>query len=126
MAEGIFKSIDKNLEVFSAGTEPAAEVHPKAIEVLKEIGIDISGNIPKKVDQYLDNAFDFVITVCDSANETCPVFTGKVGKRIHNSFEDPAKVHGSEEEVMNSFRKVRDEIKAYCYKFYLMNTSCCS
>lgn len=118
MAEGILKSLNQNLEVFSAGTDIAKEVHPKAIKVMKEIGIDISSSFPKKVHQFLDQSFDYVITVCDSAKESCPNFTGKVNQRLHIGFEDPAKATGTEEEILNVFRKVRDEIYSEFKKFY--------
>ena len=86
---------------------------------MKEIGIDIGSGYPKNVDQFIDSSFDYVITVCDNAKETCPVFTGKVLHRLHIGFEDPAEAVGSEEEVLGVFRKVRDEIKEDFYKFYL-------
>ena len=111
MAEGILKSFDRNLQVYSAGTKPASRVHPKAIKVLNEINIDINKNIPKNVDLYLGESFDYVITVCDNAKETCPVFLGKVKNRLHIGFIDPSDAKGSEEEILNEFRKIRDEIK---------------
>lgn len=118
MAEGILKKIDKNLEIYSAGTEIAKEVHPYAIQVMKEISIDISNNYPKSVNQFLDIDFDFVITVCDDAKEKCPNFTGKVKKRLHIGFRDPAKKVGSEEEILNFFREIRDEIYKKFNEFY--------
>lgn len=118
MAEGFLKSFDQELEVFSAGTKPSFKVHPKAIEVMNEIGIDLSKNFPKMVDQFLNEPFDYVITVCDNAKETCPVFIGKVGKQLHIGFEDPAEATGTEEEILNTFRRIRDEIKNDFYKFY--------
>lgn len=119
MAEGFLKSFDKNLEVFSAGTNPSSQVHPKAIQVMKEVGIDLSKNYPKMVDKFLNDSFDYVITVCDNAKETCPVFIGKVGKQLHIGFEDPADAKGTEEEILNTFRRIRDEIKKDFYEFYL-------
>lgn len=116
MAEGILKSLDPSLEVYSAGTQPAQRVHPFAIKVMAEIGIDISNNYPKNVDQFIDKSFDLVLTVCDSAKETCPMFTGKVSQKIHHSFDDPACAAGDEQEVLSVFRRVRDEIYAYCKK----------
>lgn len=118
MAEGFLKSFDSSLQVYSAGTNPAPRVSSKAIQVMKEIGIDISQNKPKDVSLFLKEPFDFVITVCDNAKETCPVFTGKVKGRLHMGFEDPAEAEGSEEEVLTVFRRVRDEIKEGFYKFY--------
>lgn len=114
MAEGILKHLNPNLVVYSAGTKPAEKVHPYAIKVLNEIGIDISKNYPKLVDDFLDKSFDIVLTVCDSAKETCPVFTGNVKERLHHSFYDPASATGSQEEILSTFRKVRDEIFEFC------------
>ena len=118
MAEGFLKSFDPHLEVFSAGTSPASRVHPRAIAVMKEAGIDISGNSPKSVDQYLSLPFDYVITVCDNAKEQCPVFLGTVKHRLHIGFDDPAEAFGTDEEVMAEFRRVRDEIREGFKKFY--------
>lgn len=118
MAEGFLKSFDKNLEVFSAGTKPSSQVHPKAIQVMKEMEIDLSGNYPKHSDQFINDPFDYVITVCDNAKESCPVFMGKVGKQLHIGFEDPADATGTEEEVLAVFRKIRDEIKRDFFEFY--------
>ncbi len=118
MAEGFLKSFDENLEVYSAGTKPAERVNPFAIKAMKEVGIDISNGIPENVDKYLSQSFDYVITVCDNAKETCPVFIGKVGKQLHIGFEDPADAVGTEEEILAVFRKVRDEIKRDFYEFY--------
>ncbi len=111
MAEGILKELHPEWEVFSAGTKPAYKIHPLAIKVMFEIGIDISHNKPKSVDQFIHESFDYVITVCDGARETCPVFSGKVQHRLHIGFEDPALATGTEEEQLKVFRKVRDEIK---------------
>jgi arsenate reductase (thioredoxin) len=111
MAEGFLKSFDKELEVYSAGTKPAEKVNPYAVKVMKEEGIDISSGIPEDVNKYINESFDYVITVCDNAKETCPVFLGKVKERLHIGFEDPADAEGSEEEVLPVYRRVRDEIK---------------
>ena len=125
MAEGFLKSFPKGmdyhnseLEVYSAGTNPSKQVHPKAIQVMKEVGIDLSKNYPKMVDKFLSESFDYVITVCDNAKETCPVFVGKVTNRLHMGFEDPADATGTEEEILHVFRKVRDQIKNEFLKFY--------
>ena len=118
MAEGFLKSFDSELEVYSAGTNPSSAVNPKAIKVMNEIGVDISGGTPEYVDKYLDRSFDYVITVCDNAKETCPVFIGKVNKQLHIGFEDPADAEGSDEEVLAVFRKVRDQIKTEFTKFF--------
>jgi arsenate reductase len=119
MAEGFLKSFDSSLEVFSAGTFPATRVHPRAIAVMKEAGIDISSHSPKSVDQFLPLPFDYVVTVCDNAKEQCPVFSGKVKHRLHIGFDDPAGAFGSDEEVMAEFRRVRDEIREGFRRFYL-------
>lgn len=111
MAEGFLKSFDSSLHVVSAGTKAAARVHPTAIKVMKEIGIDLTKNYPKTVEQFLSQPFDYVITVCGNAKETCPVFLGDVKHRMHIGFDDPAEATGTEEEVLKVFRRVRDEIK---------------
>jgi arsenate reductase (thioredoxin) len=118
MAEGFLKSFDARLEVFSAGTFPAQNANPYAIRVMKEMNIDISQNKPKSVDLFLDNPFDYVITVCDDAKESCPYFSGQVGHRLHIGFEDPAKATGSEEELLNEYRMIRDQIREEFLKFY--------
>jgi len=121
MAQGFLKSFDKNIIVCSAGTEPAKQVNQKAVQVMKEAGIDISHRTPKLVDQYLNDEWDYVITVCDHANETCPVFTGKVKQRLHIGFEDPAGITGTEEFVLNEYRRIRDLIKEKFWSFYKRN-----
>ena len=118
MAEGILKSLDPTLQVFSAGVEPAVAVSRRAIKVMQEIGIDISAQYPKNVNQFLARSFDYVITVCDHANETCPVFSGVVKNREHLGFSDPTKYEGDSAEVLQEFRRVRDEIKEQFSKFY--------
>ena len=121
MAEGFLKSLDKNLEVFSAGTKPAERVNPFAVKAMKEIGIDISEGIPENVEEYVSQSFDYVITVCDNAKESCPVFIGKVKHQLHIGFDDPADVVGTEEEIMPVYRRVRDEIRDQFQKFYNEN-----
>ena len=118
MAEGFLKSFDENLEVYSAGTKPAEKVNLFAIKAMKEVGIDISNGVAENVDKYLSQSFDYVITVCDNAKETCPVFMGDVNHRLHIGFDDPADAVGTEEEVMPVYRRVRDEIKKDFYEFY--------
>jgi arsenate reductase len=118
MAEGFLKSLDKELDVQSAGTWPASMVQYRAIAVMKEIGIDISDGIPKSVDQFLKKEFDYVITVCDNAKETCPVFAGKVKHRLHIGFDDPVEAFGTEEHIVSEFRRVRDEIRLRFRQFY--------
>jgi len=117
MAEGFLKSFDPELEVYSAGTKPAEKVNPFAVKAMKEIGIDISNGVAEDVDKYLSQSFDYVITVCDNAKETCPVFIGDVKHRLHIGFDDPAEAVGTEEEVMPVYRRVRDEIKEKFYDF---------
>jgi len=119
MAQGILQNFDKSIEVCSAGIKPAAEVHPLAIKVMNEIGVDISNHYPKLIDEYLCQEWDYVITVCGGANESCPMFTGKVGKRLHIGFDDPDAFKGSEDEILPEFRRVRDEIKSRMQDFYL-------
>ena len=110
MAEGILKNLagDK-FDVYSAGVNPTS-VHPLAKKVMKEIGIDISGQQSKSVDEFLDKGFDYVITVCDNAKQTCPFFPGN-HELLHWSFEDPAIALGSEEERLLMFRKIRDQLR---------------
>jgi len=123
MAEGFLKSFDKNLEVFSAGTKPADKVNPFAVKAMSEIGIDISNGVAEDVNKYLPQSFDYVITVCDNAKETCPVFMGSVKHRLHIGFDDPADAVGTEEEIMPVYRRVRDEINNEFYLFYKSNLS---
>jgi arsenate reductase len=118
MAHGFLQSFDKRLKVFSAGTDPASRVNPMAIDVMKRAGIDISHHSPANVDKYLKEDWDYVITVCDNANETCPVFPGKVRHRMHIGFEDPSLFKGSYVEVLNEFYMIRNEIRDEFYKLY--------
>jgi arsenate reductase len=111
MAEGLLRALaGDELAVFSAGTRPSV-VNPFAIAVMRERGIDISGQRSKHLDEFRAQPFDYVITVCDSAAETCPVFPGRA-RRIHWSFPDPAAVAGSDAERQAAFRQVRDAIEA--------------
>lgn len=121
MAEGFLRSFDPTLEVYSAGTEPASRVSSNAVAVMHEVGIDISRNSPKSVEQFIKHSFDYVITVCDDANETCPVFVGTVTHRLHMGFDDPTWTFGSQEEITNEHRRVRDEIRSAFHKFYEEN-----
>lgn len=121
MAEGLLRELDREagdnrFEVFSAGTR-ASVVRPEAIQVLREIGVDISQHRSKNVDEFIGQQFDYVITVCDHAREICPVFPGKT-QMIHQSFEDPpAPETGDEEFRLNIFRRVRDEIQQWLKGF---------
>ena len=111
MAEGLLRSLGGGrFEVFSAGTHPS-RVRPEAIEAMREVGIDISGQRSKPVGEFAGREFDYVITVCDRAREECPVFPGKT-ERIHWGFDDPAAVGGTWDERLSAFRRVRDEIGA--------------
>lgn len=117
IAEAWLKQINPSLNVFSAGTIPANEVHPLAIKVMKEAGIDISQNKPKSVDEFLDKDWDYVITVCDDAKENCPLFTGKAENIIHYSFEDPSKKEGTDEFIWNEFKRISLEINHIFFFF---------
>ena len=111
LAEGILRAAAGDLiEVASAGSKPAGYVHPRSIEVMKEIGIDISGHTSKHLEEFLNRNVDTVITVCGNADQVCPMFPGQV-HRFHWGFEDPAHAKGSEEEVLAEFRRVRDQIR---------------
>ncbi|HDP54628.1 MAG TPA: arsenate reductase ArsC [Bacteroidetes bacterium] len=118
MAEGFLKSFDDTIEVFSAGTEPSSQAHPLAIKAMAEVNIDISKNRPKSVDKFINQSFDYVITVCGGANDNCPTFTGSVNNRWHIGFDDPAEATGTDEEVMAEFRRIRDEIAEGFSGFY--------
>lgn len=113
IAEGYLRQLSNGtLAVFSAGTAPHG-VHPYAIATMREDGVDISGHTSDAADAYRDTAFDYVLTVCDHAQEHCPVFPG-AAIRYHHSFPDPAKARGTEAEILQHFREVRRQIKAYC------------
>ena len=118
MAHGFLQSFDKAIEVHSAGTFPAERINSRAVEVMAEAGIDISRNRPENVDRYINESWDFVITVCDDANETCPFFAGNVKYRLHMGYEDPSHKTGTEEYILNEFRKTRDRIKDDFFKLF--------
>jgi len=118
MAEGFLKSFNQRFDVVSAGTEPSLGVHPLAIEAMKDCNIDISMNKPKSVVDFISQSFDFVITVCGGAKESCPVFAGKVKHKLHIGFDDPAEATGTEEEIMNEFIRIRNEIEHDFKEFY--------
>lgn len=119
MAEFFLKSFDKTLDVYSAGSKPEKRINDRTIKVMKEVGIDMPNAVPKNVDDFITESFDYVITVCDHARETCPVFMGIVKNRLHIGFEDPAKARGTEDEVMAVYRKIRDQIKEAFQQFYI-------
>ena len=110
MAAAFVQRLQPAWKVHSAGTLPADGVHSLAIGVMREVGIDLSAARPRAVEEFLDQTFDYVITVCDHANQTCPQFTGQVNHRLHMGFEDPAEAFGTDAEVLVVFRRVRDEI----------------
>lgn len=119
MAQGFLQSFDKTLTVCSAGTEPARQVNQTAVKVMQEAGIDISHHTPKMVNLYLSEEWDYVITVCDHAHETCPLFTGKVKHRLHMGYEDPSHATGTDEFILSEFYRVRDQIKNEFYRLYV-------
>ena len=118
MAEGFLKSFDEKLQVYSSGTKPSKQVHKNAILVMQEIGIDISNNKPKLLAPFLEESFDYVITVCGNAKENCPVFLGKVTHKLHIGFEDPDELKGTKEEILTEFKRIRNEILIDFYSFY--------
>ena len=118
MAAGFLKSFDHRLEVLSAGTHPADRVNPYAIAAMKEVCIDISGETPTSASRFTAQPFDYIITVCGDADQNCPTFSGNGAKRIHIGFIDPAAATGSEEQILDTFRHVRDQIRAKFLDFY--------
>ena len=118
MAEGFLRSFDSELEVYSAGTRPEKAINPRTVIVMNEVGIDMSAGVPDPVEKYLDQSFDFVITVCDGAKEICPIFTGEVTNQLHIGFDDPADATGTQEEILTEFRRIRNEILVDFFTFY--------
>jgi arsenate reductase len=118
MAEGFLKSFDSELEVFSAGTIPAEKVNSNSVIVMDEVDIDISSQYPKDVEEFIEQPFDYVITVCDNAKEVCPIFTGHVKHQLHIPFDDPADATGTEREVLAVYKRVRNEIEKEFTLFY--------
>ena len=110
MAHGFLQSFDGRLKVYSAGTEASGKLNSKAIEVMKEIGIDISHHTSDPIEKYLNDKWDYVITVCGGANENCPSFTGRVKNRLHIGFDDPSFATGTPEFIRSEYLRVRDEI----------------
>lgn len=116
MAHGYLQKYASNrAEVFSAGIE-AHGLNPRTVKVMAEDNVDISAHTSDKVDQYSAEKFDFIVTVCNNAKENCPYFPGKA-IRLHNNFTDPADAQGSEDEILNVYRMVRDEINSYTRQF---------
>lgn len=118
MAHGFLQSFDENLNVCSAGTEASGKLNQKAVAVMKEVGIDISHHTSDSVVKYLNDEWDYVITVCGGANEACPAFLGKVKHRLHIGFDDPSHAVGTPEFIDSEYIRVRDEIKEGFFKFY--------
>jgi len=118
MAHGFMESFNNGLTVRSAGTEASGQLNQKAVEVMKDTGIDISHHTSDPVDKYLGEEWDYVITVCGGANENCPVFMGNVKNRLHIGFDDPSHVTDTEEHIHSEFIRVRDEIREGFYKLY--------
>ena len=119
MAHGFLQSFDKNISVFSAGTQASGKLNQKAVAAMKDAGIDISLHTSDSVDKYLKEEWDYVITVCGGANEECPAFFGKVKHRLHMGYDDPSHAVGTDEFIWSEFIRVRDEIKDGFYKFYI-------
>lgn len=118
MAHGFMQSFDSRMQVFSAGTEASGRLNEKAVKVMGEIGLDISGHTSDSVEKYLGEEWDYVITVCGGANESCPAFMGKVKHRLHIGFDDPSHAVGTDEFIWSEFHRVRDEIKERFYQLY--------
>ena len=119
MAHGFLQSFDPELDVHSAGTHASGKLNPKAVEVMKEAGIDISHHTSDSVDKYLGEEWDYVITVCGGANESCPAFMGKGKHRLHIGFDDPSDATGTPEFIQSEYIRVRDEIKIGFHDFYV-------
>jgi len=119
MAHGFLQSFDKNISVFSAGTQASGKLNQKAVAAMNDAGIDISHHTSDSVDKYLKEEWDYVITVCGGANEECPAFFGKVKHRLHMGYDDPSHAVGTDEFIWSEFIRVRDEIKEGFYKLYI-------
>lgn len=119
MAHGFLQSFDSRIMVRSAGTQIAKKINPMAVASMKNAGIDISSHKPILVDEYLNEDWDYLITVCDHANESCPAFYGKVKTRFHFGFQDPSLATGTDEFIRNEFIRTRDLIKEKFEKFYI-------
>ncbi len=119
MAHGFLQSYDASIQVASAGTEASGRLNQKAVAAMQEIGIDISHHTSDSVTRYLEDTWDFVITVCGGANESCPTFTGKVKNRLHIGFDDPSDAVGTDAFVWSEYLRVRDEIKEAFHAFYI-------
>ena len=118
MAHGFLQSFDDGITVCSAGTKAIGKLNSKAVEVMREAGVDISHHTSDQVDMYLNDEWDYVITVCGGANESCPTFSGNVKNRLHIGFDDPSEATGTPEYVQSEYIRVRDEIKKAFYELY--------
>ena len=118
MAHGFLQSFDNKLQVYSGGTEPAMEINSIAVQIMAESNIDISKHIPTHVDKYMNEEWDYVITVCDDAKEKCPIFNGTVKKKIHIGFDDPSHAIGTDDFIMSEYYRVQDEIRVVFLDFY--------
>lgn len=119
MAHGFLESFNKDMTVRSAGTEASGKLNRGAVKAMAEIGIDISHHTSDSVEDYLNDEWDYVITVCGGANEACPTFIGKVKHRLHIGFDDPSDAEGTDEFIWSEYIRVRNEIKEAFYKFYV-------
>lgn len=118
MAHGFLQSFDPKLLVYSAGTNASGKVNPKAIEVMQDVGVDISHHTSDSIEQYINERWDYVITVCGGANESCPAFSGEVKNRLHIGFDDPSETTGTPEFIQSEYIRVRDEIRKTFYELY--------
>lgn len=118
MAHGFLQSFDRRLLVYSAGTKASGQVNPQAIEVMRQAGVDISHHTSNSVELYLADEWDYVITVCGGANESCPTFSGKVKNRLHIGFDDPSEATGTPDFIQSEYIRVRDEIKVKFLALY--------
>lgn len=121
MAHGFLQSFNSDVTVCSAGTEASGKLNAKAVKAMAEVGIDISTHTSDSVEKYLNDSWDYVITVCGGANESCPTFSGKVKTRLHMGYDDPSHAIGTDEFIWSEFVRVRDEIKEGFYNLYLQN-----
>lgn len=129
MAHGFLQSFDSTLTVCSAGTQAAGKLNEGAVRAMAEVGIDITSHTSDSVEKYLSEEWDYVITVCGGANESCPAFIGKVKHRLHFGFDDPSHAVGTPEFIESEFRRVRDKIRRKFHSFYveeLMEESSCA
>ncbi|MEX0940865.1 MAG: arsenate reductase ArsC [Candidatus Babeliales bacterium] len=123
MLEGYLKQLKPIWKIYSAGTQPSDKVNPLAVKVMAEDSINISAHKPAHVSNFLNQSFDYVITVCDEANNECPTFSGDIKNILYIPFQDPSKISGNEEKKLEIFRKIRDQIKEFAYSFIKKSSS---